>query len=681
MPRKQVRDRTFDARPDRVDFRDRRYRPALVSLPERFPSQRQIDESLPRYRRAGLILDQGEEGACTGFGLTAVINYLLWRMQPRGLKTVSPRMLYHMARIYDEWAGEDYEGSSCRGAMKGWHRHGVTTDALWPYRDRAGRIRFLKPKRGWQLDAAMRPLGAYYRIAKTSIADMQAAIHEVGAIYCSADVHDGWFLEKQRKLPLIPIGEPAGGHAFAIVGYTSDGFIVQNSWGPDWGWNGFAVMGYRDWIQNGADAWVAVLGAPMRVSVPRARAAAPLEQQTSGRATWLFGGGEAPAKFAYRNPEVAPLDESTAREHTIVLGNDGRPINHLIDQEDAAATVDEVSSRLPAAWLQRRQAADGKSRLAIYAHGGLNDEDASIRRIRIMAPYFRENGIYPLFVTWKTGLGESLQNLLSDVVADFFGAGEARARGWLDDAAEQIRDARDRSVEVACENALIKPIWSQMKQNAAAGAANEAGLGLLAKGLAELRGRVRDLEIHLIGHSAGSLILGHLLGQLKKKKLRASSLTLYAPACTVDFANEHYRPAVAGGVLAKKTIHLDVLSDDRERADSVGPYGKSLLYLVSRALETGHKTPLLGMEAALAARFDGRDLWREGSRPILDRWRSFAANRVSVRSHTRAEAKTGDGSIPLAHGSFDNDVEVVTETLERILGGPLATPVENLGGV
>lgn len=34
-------------------------------------------------------------------------------------------MLYELARRYDEWPGEGYEGSSARGAMKGWVRHGV----------------------------------------------------------------------------------------------------------------------------------------------------------------------------------------------------------------------------------------------------------------------------------------------------------------------------------------------------------------------------------------------------------------------------------------------------------------------------------------------------------------------------------------------------------------------------
>ena len=133
---------TLDARPDRPDLRDRIYQPPLVSLPPQFPPPDWIKTYLPRYSKAGLILDQGEEGACTGFGLAAVINYLLFRQSVHAKAapspTVSTRMIYHLARKYDEWPGEDYDGSSCRGAMKGWFHHGVCADALWPYRDQDG---------------------------------------------------------------------------------------------------------------------------------------------------------------------------------------------------------------------------------------------------------------------------------------------------------------------------------------------------------------------------------------------------------------------------------------------------------------------------------------------------------------------------------------------------------------
>ena len=64
----------LDARPDRLDLRDREYRPHLRSLPNEYPSKEEINDFLPCYRENGLILNQGKEGACTGFGLAATLS-------------------------------------------------------------------------------------------------------------------------------------------------------------------------------------------------------------------------------------------------------------------------------------------------------------------------------------------------------------------------------------------------------------------------------------------------------------------------------------------------------------------------------------------------------------------------------------------------------------------------------
>src|SRR5919106_6093465 len=127
MAKKKATKRTLDARRDVLDFRDRMYQTALVEVPTH------VD--LEDYKRVGApILDQGREGACTGFGLATVANYLLRKRKVLPDDTpVSARMFYEMAKRFDEWRGEDYEGSSARGAMKGWHKYGVCSDQAWPY--------------------------------------------------------------------------------------------------------------------------------------------------------------------------------------------------------------------------------------------------------------------------------------------------------------------------------------------------------------------------------------------------------------------------------------------------------------------------------------------------------------------------------------------------------------------
>ncbi|HEY1128160.1 MAG TPA: C1 family peptidase, partial [Roseateles sp.] len=299
---------TLDARPDRLDLRDLVYRAPLRSLPPRWPLDTDLKRLLPAYVKAGRILNQGNEGACTGFGLACVTNYLYWLRHltaPRSRalpEMVSPRMFYELAKLYDEWPGQDYEGSSCRGALKGWHKHGVCSSALWPYPlDRDGAGVFERPAAGWDADATTRALGVYYRVDKKSIVDMQAAIYEIGAIYVSGDVHDGWTLDESAmpsshdKLPRIErVARKSGGHAFALVGYNERGFVVQNSWGTGWGASGFAVLSYEDWVTNGTDAWAVALGVPQDLSdiksrqPPAAKAAKAVKGSKTARAAGGF---------------------------------------------------------------------------------------------------------------------------------------------------------------------------------------------------------------------------------------------------------------------------------------------------------------------------------------------------------------------------------------------------------
>ena len=114
-------ERVLNAAPDVTDLRDRFFEPTLREL--------QVTLAPPPPEEVH-ILDQMSEGACTGFALAAAIN-LQTRHRRGGVpERVSPRMLYEMARIHDEWTGEAYEGSSIRGAIKGFFHNGVCSEFL-----------------------------------------------------------------------------------------------------------------------------------------------------------------------------------------------------------------------------------------------------------------------------------------------------------------------------------------------------------------------------------------------------------------------------------------------------------------------------------------------------------------------------------------------------------------------
>ena len=331
--------RTFDARPDTVDFRDLMFVPTLVEVPK----ERSLAAFVKLTRSKPIILNQGQEGACTGFGLAAVCNHLMSARQVYSDKVpVSARMLYEMAKLYDEWRGTDYDGSSARGAMKGWHRHGVCAEKLWPHVP--GKTdRELTTKRAE--DAADRPLGAYFRVNHKDLVAMHAAIAEVGILYASADTHSGW--DQVKGDGLIPYGSKIlGGHAFSIVGYDQKGFWIQNSWGPGWGRKGFAHLTYKDWLDHGYDVWVARLGAPVMID----------DAKSSGAKS----GGLATARLSF--PDIRP--------HVVSIGNDGT----LRTSGTYGNTAEDIQ-RIFASDLPRITQGWKKKRILLYAHGGLVPEE------------------------------------------------------------------------------------------------------------------------------------------------------------------------------------------------------------------------------------------------------------------------------------------------------------------
>jgi hypothetical protein len=499
---------------------------------------------------------------------------------------------------------------------------------------------------------------------------LQAAISEVRAVYVSAFTHDGWDQVRAGKAPAshdeLPViaydGSPsrAGGHAFALVGFNRQGFVIQNSWGSGWGAGGFALIRYDDWHDNAMDAWVAALGVPGVIESRLANGTArPQAQAGAAQPGWW--------------------DKTAAYRHSIVLGNNGR-VDRYDTVDGVSRTLQHQACVLPDTWF--RSNGQARKRLVLYAHGGLNSESDAIERVQAMGRYFLGNGCYPLFLVWKSGLLESITDIINDRRRK---APAGLAGAWLDD------QVSDPLLEKLVGRPLARPLWSEMKENAELASHSGRGGDLLAEALNQLaRTWGDDFELHLIGHSAGSIMLGRLLERLRQKDLadHVRSVHLYAPACTVGFANRYYAPHE--DIMQRLYLHL--LSDRRERDDNVGQiYRKSLLYFVSNALEADPRTPILGLQNVFKPEYRGWDGTASTNEDLLN-WRTCAqqsklADRMTVHDDERFTARIGQGdalpgkSISASHGGFDNNVEVIEQTLKRITGmSALTMAVDNLVG-
>ncbi len=602
--------RVLNVLPDTPDPRDLSYQPALGQLKDEISNI------------GGKVLDQGSEGSCTGFGLAAVINILSMR---RGEAfEASPRMLYEMAQKHDQWPGEDYEGSSCRGAIKGWKNMGVCSEDEWSYEPgKPGELQIAQA-----MLARENPLGAYYRLSP-NIIDYHAALNEVDAIYVSAKVHSGWFQPKEVNAfaRIVPDPKPKGGHAFAIVGYNADGFIVQNSWGPDWGTDGFAIWSYEDWQANVSDGWVFRLGIPTpTIFGLDARPKAPLDE----------------AEFFKKGPKRQEIAGHFAHF------DDGRYDEH----GDYWTTVGDIAQT-----AKRIKESDNYDHLLIFAHGGLNNTKSSARRIAALKNGFMRNRIYPFHIMYDTGLAEELK----DVILRALRNEEPRAEGFLNWIKDQITERTDTLIEDAVRKP-VTPLWDEMKRDARLPFEVDDN-GKIPDGLEAIKIMAdtlkgKGMKFHLAGHSTGGVLLGHLLQALDTLNIKnlISSCTLFAPACSVEFYEKHYAPRLAKNFGGVKLPVLDVynLNEKLELDDNVvKAYRKSLLYLVSRALERRHE--MIG-EA------------REDGRPILG-MQKFS-KQITGNNVPNFHYSTGKGNKPKSesHGGFDNDANTMNALLKQVLG-------------
>jgi hypothetical protein len=76
-------------------------------------------------------LDQGSEGACTGFAVTQ--EAAARPVVVPGLTNDDARTVYYRARQLDEWEGEDYDGSSVLAAIKAGKELGWYSEYRWAF--------------------------------------------------------------------------------------------------------------------------------------------------------------------------------------------------------------------------------------------------------------------------------------------------------------------------------------------------------------------------------------------------------------------------------------------------------------------------------------------------------------------------------------------------------------------
>lgn len=178
-----------------VDHRDR-----LFLMREVVPAE--APPVTTRHYRCGPILDQGATPSCVGHAWRQFLSSALM-MTRTGPDAMT---IYREAQRRDEWAGEDYAGTSVRAGAKYLKEQGRIIAYFW----------------AWHVDDVRRWL-----------------LSGRGVIVVGTDWPSG-FLEPDRQGFVRDTQDSVGGHAYVVSGYSDKlgAFRCVNSWGRSFGDNG-----------------------------------------------------------------------------------------------------------------------------------------------------------------------------------------------------------------------------------------------------------------------------------------------------------------------------------------------------------------------------------------------------------------------------------------------------------
>jgi hypothetical protein len=281
--------------------------------------------------------------------------------------------------------------------------------------------------------------------------------------------------------------------------------------------------------------------------------------------------------------------------------------------------------------------------VAIYAHGGLVGEDSAVQTATRWIKALYDAQVFPIFFMWETDLWSTLKDRFEDIVSAM-----TRPVGGFGDELKRFWDRRlERSLApVGTE------IWGEMKQNAESisESPTSGGILLYQSALKSPYFKPERVRLHLIGHSAGSIVHSHLIDQLARRGWKFESVTFLAAAVTV----ETFRATALTHVQNKtvKDLRTFYLTDDAEQKDPTCKpllgYGRSLLYLVSESFEHGVTTPILGMQ-----KYFDTGVGALG----LPNVKAFVAPSASTASTT--------------HGGFDDDDATMHSVISLIKTGKL----------
>jgi len=199
---------------------------ASYLIPKKLPkSINWFDQTIP-------VLDQGQEPSCVGYGGVS-LKREQEKIEIKKILNFSGQDLYERCKKVD--GSPDEEGTFIRVAMKLLQNEGVKDP-----------------------DGNIYKIGAYTKV--NNLDELKYAIAANGFALIGVEVFENFFKPENGIIDFKDGLDSDGGHCILVGAYDDviEKVAFKNSWGVDWGLNGFAYLTYKYIEKAMHTAWTAV---------------------------------------------------------------------------------------------------------------------------------------------------------------------------------------------------------------------------------------------------------------------------------------------------------------------------------------------------------------------------------------------------------------------------------------
>jgi len=197
-----------------------------LKVPDALPAKAAFRAS-PRFEAPSELLldgyctpveDQGTKPWCAAYSASSFAENVLWRV--KGYRTeIDPEPVYRYAKTVDGDPDGDgtYLGCALRGVLAG----------------------------GW-LDGSVCKVKTFgssgFGLGEgDGLNELKYAVHKYGCCVAGFQITSDWFSPRDGVVEDAG-GRVEGGHAVTVCGYDEGGVLLLNSWGREWGHDGFAYL-------------------------------------------------------------------------------------------------------------------------------------------------------------------------------------------------------------------------------------------------------------------------------------------------------------------------------------------------------------------------------------------------------------------------------------------------------